>query len=162
MRRRGEFCPSYCVYPSLDSSYWKRPLCGQCKRVPKDDPCEFTDVSSRTMDLENTVLRLQSRINELEGIPGTSSSTGYSLHGGLPGWPRTEFSRMNSPFSSSSAGMCSSCLTNPCLISKGSRSSPQAASESSFLGVEVDQTRNFRNYLLPLSKEPPLVMIQML
>ncbi|KAJ7894842.1 hypothetical protein B0H14DRAFT_3640544 [Mycena olivaceomarginata] len=39
------------------------------------------------MDLENTVLRLQSRINELEGIPGTSSSTGYSLHGGLPGWP---------------------------------------------------------------------------
>ncbi|KAJ7339969.1 hypothetical protein DFH08DRAFT_963993 [Mycena albidolilacea] len=127
--RRGKACLN-CRHLKIKCD-GVRLLCGQCKRVPKDDPCEFTDVSSRTMDLESTVSRLHSRINELEGIPGTSSSTDYSLHGGLPGWPRTEFSRMNSPFSGSSAG---------------SRSSPQAASESSFLGVE----------------EPPLVMIQML
>ncbi|KAF8209217.1 hypothetical protein K438DRAFT_1930097 [Mycena galopus ATCC 62051] len=72
------------------------------------------------MELEHTVFHLQSRINELEGAPGSSTLTGYLQHPGLPGWPPVEFTRRNSPFSGSSAG---------------SRSSPQA-SDNSFLGVE--------------------------
>ncbi|KAF7335222.1 Zn(2)-C6 fungal-type domain-containing protein [Mycena sanguinolenta] len=111
--RRGKACLN-CRHLKIKCD-GVRPVCGQCTRVPKDDPCEFTDVSSRTMDLENTVYRLQSRINELEGIPGPS--TGY----GIPGWPVAESSRMNSPFSGSSAD---------------SRDSPRAGSDNSFLGVQ--------------------------
>ncbi|KAJ6562257.1 hypothetical protein B0H19DRAFT_1027049 [Mycena capillaripes] len=109
-----------------------RPVCGQCTRIPKDDPCEFTDATSRTMELENAVFRLQSRINELESAPGPSNSMGYSQHAlGAHRWLPAEHPRRSSPFSNSSAG---------------SRSSPQASADSSFVGTE----------------EPPLVVIQML
>ncbi|KAJ7080448.1 hypothetical protein C8R44DRAFT_992458 [Mycena epipterygia] len=91
------------------------PVCGPCKRIPKDDPCEFQDVTSRTMELENTVSRLQSRINELESLPG-SSHLALNVHG-LPMEP----SRLSSPFSGSSAD---------------SRSSPQSASGHSYLGLQ--------------------------
>ncbi|KAJ7868681.1 hypothetical protein B0H13DRAFT_2558397 [Mycena leptocephala] len=129
--RRGKACLN-CRHLKIKCD-GNRPVCGQCKRVPKGDPCEFTDVSSRTQELENAVFRLQSRIYELEGIPGPSNSQGHSQHGDLSahGWKPSDLSRRNSPFSGSSAG---------------SRASPQAASDSSFLGAE----------------EPPLVMIQML
>ncbi|KAJ7238120.1 hypothetical protein B0H12DRAFT_1075388 [Mycena haematopus] len=159
--RRGKACLN-CRHLKIKCD-GVRPVCGQCTRIPKDDPCEFTDVSSRTMELENTVFRLQSRINELEGVPGPSSSTGYLQHG----WPATEFSRMNSPFSGSSAGIGfafskSQSAEHPL---RGSGSSPQAVSDNSFLGAEVYLSRTFRDYLDSLhaaSKEPPLVMIQML
>ncbi|KAF7342302.1 Zn(2)-C6 fungal-type domain-containing protein [Mycena venus] len=129
--RRGKACLN-CRHLKIKCD-GVRPVCGQCTRVPKDDPCEFTDTSSRTMELENAVFRLQSRINELEGMPGPgpSTSTSYVQHGGPHGWPPTGLGRIHSPYSSSSAG---------------SRSSPQTASDNSFIGNE----------------EPPFVMIQML
>ncbi|KAJ7767140.1 hypothetical protein B0H16DRAFT_351762 [Mycena metata] len=43
-----------------------RPVCGPCTRVPKDDDCEFTDVSSRTKELQATINRLKARVKELE------------------------------------------------------------------------------------------------
>ncbi|KAJ7915141.1 hypothetical protein B0H13DRAFT_2270494 [Mycena leptocephala] len=46
-----------------------RPVCGQCTRLPKEDQCEYTDTTSRTQELENTVYRLQSRLNELQQGP---------------------------------------------------------------------------------------------
>lgn len=54
------------------SIYWiplkefQRPVCGPCTRVPKDDECEYTDVHSRTKDLQATISRLKARIKDLE------------------------------------------------------------------------------------------------
>ncbi|KAJ7164530.1 hypothetical protein C8R46DRAFT_1278967 [Mycena filopes] len=109
-----------------------RPMCGQCKRVPKDDPCEFTDEMSRTMELENAVFRLQSRVNELEGMPSGPGPSTYPGH--VRGGPNFHWSPQVSGTSSPFGGS-----------SRGSRS-PQSGSDDSFLGVE----------------EPPLLMIQML
>ncbi|KAJ6573161.1 hypothetical protein DFH09DRAFT_396460, partial [Mycena vulgaris] len=95
--RRGKAC--------LNCRY--RPVCGPCMRVPKDDECEFTDTMSRTQELEHTVLRLQSRLDELQGVPGPSNYAGPS-----------HFPARNSPFSGSS----------------GSQSSP--SSENSFVGFQ--------------------------
>ncbi|KAJ7627933.1 hypothetical protein DFH06DRAFT_725179 [Mycena polygramma] len=130
--RRGKACLN-CRHLKIKCD-GNRPMCGQCKRVPKDDPCEYTDVSSRTMELENAVFRLQSRINELEGVAGPSNLASYSHHSSFDrhSWPSAAVSRNDSPFASGS--------------SAGSRSSPRATSDNSFLGME----------------EPPLVMIQML
>ncbi|KAJ7649619.1 hypothetical protein FB45DRAFT_1075144 [Roridomyces roridus] len=57
-----------------------RPVCGPCTRVPKDDECEYTDVSSRTKDLQETISRLKARINELENPHQTQSSSGSSRY----------------------------------------------------------------------------------
>ncbi|KAJ7445015.1 hypothetical protein B0H11DRAFT_436281 [Mycena galericulata] len=100
-----------------------RPICGQCQRVPKDDQCEYTDTMSRTQELEHTVFRLQSRIDELQG---TASSSNYVA---APPGPS------GSPFSGSSAG---------------SRSRP--SSESSFLEFQeppLGMIRMLLRYFLP-------------
>ncbi|KAJ7117972.1 hypothetical protein C8R43DRAFT_98574 [Mycena crocata] len=131
--RRGKACFN-CRHLKIKCD-GNRPICGQCTRVPKDDPCEFTDVMSRTMELENTVYRLQSRINELEGVQGSSTSANYS-HAGLRTSPTTLSSR-SSPFSGSSTG---------------SRTSPQSSSENSFLGVQeppVVMIQMLLDYFLP-------------
>ncbi|CAK5267156.1 unnamed protein product [Mycena citricolor] len=63
--RRGKACLN-CRHLKIKCD-GERPVCGPCTRVPKDDPCEFTDDgTSRTVELENTIVRLQSRIDELE------------------------------------------------------------------------------------------------
>ncbi|KAJ7676855.1 hypothetical protein DFH06DRAFT_1034233 [Mycena polygramma] len=130
--RRGKACLN-CRHLKIKCD-GNRPMCGQCRRVPKDDPCEYTDVSSRTMELENAVFRLQSRINELEGVAGPSSLASYShpVSFDRHSWPSTALSRNNSPFASGS--------------SAGSRSSPRPTADNSFVGME----------------EPPIAMIQML
>ncbi|KAJ7097037.1 hypothetical protein B0H15DRAFT_961130 [Mycena belliarum] len=83
-----------------------RPICGQCQRVPKDDPCEFTDTMSRTQELEHTVFRLQARIDELQGTAGPSL------------FPPASQSAPGSPFDGSS----------------GSQDSP--STDNSFLGFQ--------------------------
>ncbi|KAJ7260985.1 hypothetical protein C8J57DRAFT_1719788 [Mycena rebaudengoi] len=100
---------------TMDKCDVNRPICGPCVRVPKDDPCEFTDSGSRTLELQETVFRLQSRLNQLEGGPSNPTSFGGYRS------PATDFSARSSPFSGSSAG---------------SRSSPHSSSENSFLGSE--------------------------
>ncbi|KAF8918172.1 hypothetical protein CPB85DRAFT_1471697 [Mucidula mucida] len=43
-----------------------RPVCGQCVRIPRGEVCEYTDSPSRTRLLQDTLVRLQSRVQELE------------------------------------------------------------------------------------------------
>ncbi|KAJ3893902.1 hypothetical protein GG344DRAFT_86946 [Lentinula edodes] len=45
-----------------------RPICGPCRRTPKDDPCEYADGPgrSRVHALEETVSRLEARLREYE------------------------------------------------------------------------------------------------
>ncbi|KAJ7646877.1 hypothetical protein FB45DRAFT_677487, partial [Roridomyces roridus] len=45
-----------------------KPVCGQCTRAPKDDDCEYQEgrSRSRTKVLEDTVARLEARLQELE------------------------------------------------------------------------------------------------
>ncbi|KAJ7702797.1 hypothetical protein B0H17DRAFT_119639 [Mycena rosella] len=93
--RRGKACLN-CRHLKIKCD-GARPICGQCQRVPKDDACEFSDTMSRTQELENTVYRLQSRIDELQGGPGPSNYAGPSH---LP--------TRRSPFGGSSAGSQSS------------------------------------------------------
>ncbi|KAK7042087.1 Zn(2)-C6 fungal-type domain-containing protein [Favolaschia claudopus] len=116
--RRGKACLN-CRHLKIKCD-GVHPICGQCIRVPKDDPCEFNDTSSRTAELEraSTVSRLQNRINELEGHPGPS---GRAVP--YPGWSTTDFGRRNSPFSNSES-------------SAGSRASPRASSDDSLLNFQ--------------------------
>ncbi|KAF7329392.1 hypothetical protein MKEN_00200800 [Mycena kentingensis (nom. inval.)] len=71
----------------------QRPMCGPCIRVQKDDPCEYPDTMSRTQELQETVHRLQSRIEELQAGPSRNF-----------GSPYPSFSARASPFSERSAG----------------------------------------------------------
>ncbi|KAJ7445003.1 hypothetical protein B0H11DRAFT_1930790 [Mycena galericulata] len=86
--RRGKACLNcryFCFRPNWTKCDGIRPICGQCQRVPKDDQCEYTDTMSRTQELEHTVFRLQSRIDELQG---TASSSNYvAAPPGPPGSP---------------------------------------------------------------------------
>ncbi|KAJ7613370.1 hypothetical protein FB45DRAFT_1008903 [Roridomyces roridus] len=84
--RRGKACLN-CRHLKIKCDGVK-PTCGPCRRMPKADPCEFNDSLSRTQELEHTVLRLQSQLNELQGGGG--------------GWPSS--AAPGSPFSGSSAG----------------------------------------------------------
>jgi hypothetical protein len=56
---------AYLVYQRCDGV---RPTCGQCTRGNRLDDCEYTDGQgrSRTSMLEEDILRLQARIQELE------------------------------------------------------------------------------------------------
>ncbi|KAJ7200848.1 hypothetical protein GGX14DRAFT_502746 [Mycena pura] len=126
--RRGRAC---LVCRKCDG---KSPMCGPCKRAPKEEPCEFTEIFSRTDLLENTVFRLRSRITELErGSPKSID------HSHLQCWPPPELSRSDSPFGGSSAG---------------SPSSPHSASssQSPFFGAQEPPTAMIQmllDYFLP-------------
>ncbi|KAJ7614454.1 hypothetical protein FB45DRAFT_1110185 [Roridomyces roridus] len=76
--------------------------CGPCRRMPKADPCEFNDSLSRTQELEHTVFRLQSQLNE--------------LHGGGGVWPSS--TAPGSPFSGSSAGLWFMLVQTPVITSQ--------------------------------------------
>ncbi|KAJ7164385.1 hypothetical protein C8R46DRAFT_1278640 [Mycena filopes] len=110
-----------------------RPICGQCKRVPKDDPCEFIDTTSRTHELESIVHRLQSRINELQGVAGPSNYGHHPRHA-------SDRSSRSSPFSGSSGSDASATFGQ-------FNSGPHSLSpDHSILGFQ----------------EPPMVVIHML
>ncbi|KAG7098039.1 hypothetical protein E1B28_000015 [Marasmius oreades] len=68
--RRGKACLN-CRFLKIKCDGVK-PTCGQCIRVPKDDPCEYTDGPSRTILLQQNVAQLQARIRELEQSKSTS------------------------------------------------------------------------------------------
>ncbi|KAJ7183955.1 hypothetical protein C8R46DRAFT_1309246 [Mycena filopes] len=129
--RRGKACLN-CRHLKIKCD-GVRPMCGQCKRVPKDDPCEFIDTMSRTQELESTVHRLQSRINELQGVAGPSNYGHHPRHA-------SDRSSRSSPFSGSSGSDASPTFGQ---FTSG-RHSP--SSDNSILGFQ----------------EPPMVVIQML
>ncbi|OJA18432.1 hypothetical protein AZE42_11594 [Rhizopogon vesiculosus] len=64
-----------------------RPTCGQCIRGHRPEDCEYTDghVKSRTHMLEEDIVRLQTRVQELEHpehtIPAVALHNPYSLPG---------------------------------------------------------------------------------
>ncbi|KAJ7471417.1 hypothetical protein B0H11DRAFT_2039855 [Mycena galericulata] len=62
--RRGKACLN-CRHLKIRCD-GARPVCGPCARVPKDDECEYTDIPSRTKELEATIKRLKARVKELE------------------------------------------------------------------------------------------------
>ncbi|KAJ7796518.1 hypothetical protein B0H14DRAFT_3494705 [Mycena olivaceomarginata] len=53
-----------------------KPICGPCRKSPKDDECEYSDgpARSRTKALEDTVQRLEARLHELEHPEDTTPS----------------------------------------------------------------------------------------
>lgn len=53
-----------------------KPVCGPCRRHPKEDECEYADGPgrSRTKALEEQVLRLEARLQELENPEATTPS----------------------------------------------------------------------------------------
>ncbi|CAK5266615.1 unnamed protein product [Mycena citricolor] len=64
--KRGRACMN-CRFLKIKCDGVK-PICGPCRKHPKDDECEYTDgpVRSRTKALEDTVQRLEARLHELE------------------------------------------------------------------------------------------------
>ncbi|KAF8624196.1 hypothetical protein AX17_007185 [Amanita inopinata Kibby_2008] len=61
-----------------------KPICGPCRRHPKEDDCEYSDgpTRSRTQMLEETVSRLEARLHELEHPNETTPSV--TLHDPYP------------------------------------------------------------------------------
>ncbi|KAJ7016947.1 hypothetical protein C8F04DRAFT_1158646 [Mycena alexandri] len=131
--RRGKACLN-CRHLKIRCD-GARPVCGPCTRVPKDDECEFTDVNSRTKELQATINRLKARVKELED-PKTVSPAMVLTRPDSPG-----------PIASGSSLWARRSPTSGS-ISEGSSliSSPDAESNHSFLGVQ----------------EPPFAMMQML
>ncbi|KAF8143107.1 hypothetical protein K438DRAFT_2029784 [Mycena galopus ATCC 62051] len=72
--RRGKACLN-CRHLKIKCN-GARPVCSSCIRVPKDDPCEYTDTMSRTQKLEHTVSRLQMRLKDLQNTEMPSKYRG--------------------------------------------------------------------------------------
>ncbi|KAJ7194842.1 hypothetical protein GGX14DRAFT_545978 [Mycena pura] len=64
--KRGRACMN-CRFLKIKCDGVK-PICGPCRKHPKDDECEYSDgpARSRTKALEDTVQRLEARLHELE------------------------------------------------------------------------------------------------
>ncbi|KAJ7252370.1 hypothetical protein B0H12DRAFT_1117985 [Mycena haematopus] len=64
--KRGRACMN-CRFLKIKCDGIK-PICGPCRKHPKDDECEYSDgpARSRTKALEDTVQRLEARLHELE------------------------------------------------------------------------------------------------
>ncbi|KAJ7921503.1 hypothetical protein B0H13DRAFT_2416065 [Mycena leptocephala] len=64
--KRGRACMN-CRFLKIKCD-GQKPICGPCRKHPKDDECEYSDgpARSRTKALEDTVQRLEARLHELE------------------------------------------------------------------------------------------------
>ncbi|KAJ7067373.1 hypothetical protein C8F01DRAFT_1121092 [Mycena amicta] len=137
--RRGKACLN-CRHLKIRCD-GARPVCGPCVRVPKDDQCEYTDVSSRTKELQTTIARLKARVNELEN-PGSTPPI-ILVQSELAG-PSESLVGGNYEGSSSMLPPSPSAASSG--FSDVSGLSREGGSESSLLGVQ----------------EPPFEMMQML
>ncbi|KAF7326741.1 Zn(2)-C6 fungal-type domain-containing protein [Mycena venus] len=125
-----------------------RPVCGQCTRVPKEDQCEYNDTMSRTQELEYTVHRLQSRLNELQqNRAGPSKHSSLSHIVGFPGASSIHSAR-SSPFSESSSSDIS-----PTFATFMSESQSSPSSENSLQSSQLRKRRE---------EEPPFAMVHVL
>ncbi|KAJ7851577.1 hypothetical protein B0H13DRAFT_2674144 [Mycena leptocephala] len=100
----------------------QKPICGPCRRRPKDDECEYSDgpATSKTKALEDTVQRLEARLHELQhpedstpsvtlydpypqyaSPPQLRISPSYPTSRSLPNTPYHQLPRVLSPSSSS-------------------------------------------------------------
>ncbi|KAF9006114.1 hypothetical protein BDQ17DRAFT_1540719 [Cyathus striatus] len=150
-----------------------KPVCGPCRKHPKDDDCEYADgpSRSRTKILEDTVSRLEARLHELEHPE--SSTPSVTLHD--PYGHYHEVQRLSkspplyipdanqfaplSPFSptSTSSSLPSGrhwhnfaaleAMTEPTGSSGSSTTSPHQFSSSPFLGAEEPSPLLVKNLL---------------
>ncbi|KAJ6593108.1 hypothetical protein B0H19DRAFT_1245914 [Mycena capillaripes] len=119
--KRGRACMN-CRFLKIKCD-GQKPICGPCRKHPKDDECEYSDgpARSRTKALEDTVQRLEARLRELEHPedstpsvmlydpyqqpgppPQLSVSPSYpSSSRSLPNTPYHQLPRLLSPSSSS-------------------------------------------------------------
>ncbi|KAJ6593094.1 hypothetical protein B0H19DRAFT_1245906 [Mycena capillaripes] len=119
--KRGRACMN-CRFLKIKCD-GQKPICGPCRKHPKDDECEYSDgpARSRTKALEDTVQRLEARLHELEHPedstpsvmlydpypqpgppPQLSISPSYpSSSRSLPNTPYHQLPRLLSPSSSS-------------------------------------------------------------
>ncbi|KAF7289180.1 hypothetical protein MIND_01379100 [Mycena indigotica] len=83
--KRGRACMN-CRFLKIKCDGVK-PVCGPCRKHPKDDECEYNDgpTRSRTKALEDMVQRLEARLHELEHPEETTPSvTLYDPYSSLP------------------------------------------------------------------------------
>ncbi|KAJ6473310.1 hypothetical protein DFH09DRAFT_470315 [Mycena vulgaris] len=118
--KRGRACMN-CRFLKIKCD-GQKPICGPCRKHPKDDECEYSDgpARSRTKALEDTVQRLEARLHELEhpedstpavtlhdpyapynAPPQLTISPSYSSTRSLPNTPYHQVPRMLSPTNSS-------------------------------------------------------------
>ncbi|KAJ6545009.1 hypothetical protein DFH09DRAFT_1367630 [Mycena vulgaris] len=117
--RRGKACLN-CRHLKIRCD-GARPVCGPCNRVPKDDECEFSDVNSRTKELQATINRLKARVKELEDTDGVPPPITLTPSGAGPS--NNSFSYLRTSPSSPASSILSV-------------SSPDRDSDHSFLGVQ--------------------------
>ncbi|KAJ7099277.1 hypothetical protein B0H15DRAFT_796964 [Mycena belliarum] len=80
--KRGRACMA-CRFLKIKCD-GQKPICGPCRKHPKDDDCEYSDgpARSRTKALEDTVARLEARLHELEHPE--DSTPAVTLHDPYP------------------------------------------------------------------------------
>ncbi|KAJ7023359.1 hypothetical protein C8F04DRAFT_1134562 [Mycena alexandri] len=119
--KRGRACMN-CRFLKIKCDGLK-PVCGPCRKHPKDDECEYSDgpARSRTKALEDTVQRLEARLHELEHpedstpsvtlydpypqfnpSPKLTESPSYQSTRSLPNTPFNQLPRLLSPVSNAS------------------------------------------------------------
>ncbi|KAJ6550166.1 hypothetical protein B0H19DRAFT_1298687 [Mycena capillaripes] len=141
--RRGKACLN-CRHLKIRCD-GARLVCGPCTRVPKDDPCEYTDTMSRTRKLGDTVWRLRTRLNELQS--GTSPSNYARRSHSIGLYTSSDHSSRSSPFSESSSSDVSPTFNT---FITGSQSSPSSENSSRSSQLELRHPE----------EEPPLGVIQ--
>ncbi|KAJ7478668.1 hypothetical protein B0H11DRAFT_2234126 [Mycena galericulata] len=117
--KRGRACMN-CRFLKIKCD-GQKPMCGPCRKHPKDDECEYSDgpARSRTKALEDTVSRLEARLHELEhpeestpsvklydpysqfNAPQLTVSPPQSNIRSLPNTPYSQLPRLHSPSNSS-------------------------------------------------------------
>ncbi|KAJ6631297.1 hypothetical protein B0H10DRAFT_1978077 [Mycena sp. CBHHK59/15] len=118
--KRGRACMN-CRFLKIKCD-GQKPICGPCRKHPKDDDCEYSDgpARSRTKALEDTVSRLEARLHELEHpeestpsvtlydpynqyhpLPQLTLSPSHPSSSSLPNTPFHQLPRLLSPTNSS-------------------------------------------------------------
>ncbi|KAF7362540.1 hypothetical protein MVEN_00602000 [Mycena venus] len=99
--KRGRACMN-CRFLKIKCDGIK-PICGPCRKHPKDDECEYSDgpARSRTKALEDTVQRLEARLHELEHPEDSTPSVTLYDPRSLPNTPYHQQPRVLSPSGSS-------------------------------------------------------------
>ncbi|KAJ7647933.1 hypothetical protein FB45DRAFT_1020142 [Roridomyces roridus] len=99
--KRGRACMN-CRFLKIKCDGMK-PVCGPCRKSPKDDECEYSDgpTRSRTKALEDTVSRLEARLHELENpddyTPSVKLFDPYSQFNSPPQQPQPQLTVSISP-----------------------------------------------------------------
>ncbi|KAF8881781.1 hypothetical protein BD779DRAFT_1675292 [Infundibulicybe gibba] len=168
--RRGKACMN-CRFLKIKCDGVK-PICGPCLRHPKDDPCEYSDGPgrSRTKVLEDTVSRLEARLNELEhpedSTPAVTLSDPYRQFNETRRSSKTPpiLSPVSLPFTGSSLSPFSPTSTTSSLPSGRHWNTFSALVEmtesTGSSGSSMSPTRSQSTPIFLGIEEPPFLIIQ--